>query len=168
MSKVKVVGALGALAISGALVSACGSGSYAYDYTGICVNKMTHKRVDDWHCQQHLGLVYVWMYIHSGDYYPAVGYPYRTRGVRYTFHPNHKMVVSRGGVPRSSGKIRRSGYSKGYTGTTGKTRVGTGTGRSSGYKPGSGSYRYRGGSKGISGGSRGIGGGSRGISGGRR
>lgn len=169
-TKHKVIGTLGALAIGTALLSACDSGSsYAYDYTGICVNKRTHVRVADWHCRSY-SPVYGWLYIHSGDYYPGIGYPYRTyyRGhrIRYTFHPGRKVVVSRGGAPRTGGKISRSGYKGGYTGTTGKVRTGTGTGRSSGYRKstGGGKSIFGGGSKSYkgTGGSRGIGGGSRG------
>jgi hypothetical protein len=94
----RVLAALAVLAVAAALLS-CSDDQQRYD--AVCVDPVSHIRVDDWHCQSHSN-DWIWWYLLHAATMPRVGYVavggYRTAPT--------KVKIVYGGVPTAGRYVK--------------------------------------------------------------
>lgn len=91
-------------------MTGCSSGS-GTDYNGVCIDKVTQKRIDDTQCKNGSG-GHGWVYYRSGVSVPAVGSDARS-GLGAV--PKGASAV-RGGVSAKGGVVARGGFGGGAHG----------------------------------------------------
>jgi hypothetical protein len=137
---------LGYAGIAGALFLASGCDAFAdpdAQYAGVCVNEITHERLDDEACGDYddegsgggVGSYFLWMPISSGNaYIPPVGQKMPAGGPGIRKVPSGTPIAK--GVPKTGGQvsaIQRGGFGvkAGSTGGTG-AKAGSSGGKSGG------------------------------------